>query len=65
VPETRTPHADTDPRRPPPDAVNAEPEGLKRERKDPLSPSRGRAEEPRASSLSTHAKDSRAAEPKR
>lgn len=63
IPKTRTPHADTDPRRPPPDAVDAEPEGLKRERKDPLSPSRGRAHEPRPSGISTHAQDRRAAEP--
>lgn len=47
VPETRTPHADTDPRRPSPDAVDPQPEGLKRERKDPLGPSRGRASEDR------------------
>ena len=47
VPEARTPHADADPRRPPPDAVDSQPEGLKRERKDPLSPSRGRASEDR------------------
>jgi hypothetical protein len=41
IPEARTPHADTDPRRPEPDAVDSEPEGLKRPRKDPLSPTRG------------------------
>jgi hypothetical protein len=63
VPSARTPHADTDPRRPPADAVDAQPEGLKRARRDPLSPSRGRASEPRASGISTHAEDPRAAEP--
>lgn len=63
VPKTRTPHADSDPRRPPPDAVDAVPEGLERERRDPLSPSRGRAQEPRPSGVSTHAEDRRAAEP--
>ena len=45
VPQTRTPHADTDPRRRSPDAVGPRPEGLKRERKGPLSPSRGRGPE--------------------
>ena len=45
IPQTRTPHADTDPRRPTPDAVDSQPEGLKRKRKDPMNPSRGRAQE--------------------
>jgi hypothetical protein len=43
IPVGRAPHADTDPRRPAPEVVDSQPEGLKRERKDPLSPSRGRA----------------------
>ena len=47
VRHTRTPHGDTTPRRPAPDAVGQEPEGLKRERKGPLSPSRGRASDSR------------------
>jgi hypothetical protein len=45
VPRAKTPHADTDPRRPSPDAVEAQPEGLKRERKDPLNPSTARGGE--------------------
>jgi len=63
VPTTRTPHADTDPRRPAPDAVESQPEGLRRERQDPLSPSRGRGQEPRQSGISTHATDRRASKP--
>jgi hypothetical protein len=43
VPAGRAPHADTGPRRPPADTPDSEPEGLKRTRKDPLSPVRGRS----------------------